>query len=1024
MADENNIGASRLLGTNGLQQAVDSLTTQVNKLTNSVNHVSTAFNNMSGSAGRTTGGSQTGNNWNASSNRNNYSGNGGGARFSGGGGLGSGGNNGGGGVFSGLATRLNGMPNGGRAAATIGGAAAVMGGFTAYGNKYMSSNMQMNMYGAQSAVAGGGGTAGLNLSMRQAFTNNNIALSAQDAAQAAYLNQFTFGNSQFGGRVNQGFARGMGQSNAFAYASPTMGATAAARAAQETYSARSFYAANALGLASPIGQGGVKTSMGDIAQSIYRRTFGNQQINQQQFNASVAQGGSLGVNLRYFGTQMGWSADTTQMYQNYLQGMVAAQSKGMTRMEYDNLSQKASQGDKGAINRLSETTGLGKSMFEHQRNLNATRLNRQEDILESLGPAFNQATDVVNKFSEALTNLLKSTGLDKAIGTGAGWGSALSSSMSGFGGAFGAAGGLMTAARLFGRGGGMGGLGGMFRGFGGFGGGGGGAAGGMINATRGASGAYNITSLGNAGMAAQGGGLLARGGVYGLAAAAIGGAGWLGWNSANHDKGGSIGDAMRLTGVLGNPLGAAAMWAGYGRRAYDKWWTGKNKESFWELLNPLGHEKRTTSTDGRAGGGSSANAGGGGSPANGSNANNGATAAQVLKFAQSQLGVPYVWGGTTPGKGLDCSGLVQWAYGQAGVKLPRVSQDQAHEGSPVPVNQVQPGDLLFKGDPATHVAIAMGGGKLLEAPRTGLNVRIRGYSAGEFTSARRVLGAVGNTDSLLNGNTDNAQNTNTLNNAQARSGGNVGNIGGTSEAAVISSALGSIMAALPISSKSRSAGSTSGTDQLGTPGTANGGTGGNDKASLQAYAKSLLAKYGWSSQWNDFDALVMSESSWDVHATNKSSGAYGLPQSLPGNKMKSAGADWQTSGDTQLRWMMDYIKERYGSPSKAWSFHQKNNWYAAGAWSIDKDQTATVHQGEMIIPAQQAESIRQVLLNNSFNPGMQNRGGSGGGITIGSIQVNLPAGWTGTRQDAQVAGRAIMDALVQDKRLKELQRGQ
>ena len=79
--------------------------------------------------------------------------------------------------------------------------------------------------------------------------------------------------------------------------------------------------------------------------------------------------------------------------------------------------------------------------------------------------------------------------------------------------------------------------------------------------------------------------------------------------------------------------------------------------------------------------------------------------------------------------------------------------------------------------------------------------------------------------------------------------------------------------------------------------------------------------------WGCVDALVTRESGWRVNATNRSSGAYGLPQSLPGTKMASAGADWQTNPVTQLRWMTGYVNARYGGFCQANSFQLRNNWY-------------------------------------------------------------------------------------------------
>jgi hypothetical protein len=71
----------------------------------------------------------------------------------------------------------------------------------------------------------------------------------------------------------------------------------------------------------------------------------------------------------------------------------------------------------------------------------------------------------------------------------------------------------------------------------------------------------------------------------------------------------------------------------------------------------------------------------------------------------------------------------------------------------------------------------------------------------------------------------------------------------------------------------------------------------------------------------------MKESGWNHTAMNPSSGAYGIPQSLPGTKMATAGADWQTNPATQISWGLGYISGRYGSPCNAWAHSQAVNWY-------------------------------------------------------------------------------------------------
>ncbi len=93
-------------------------------------------------------------------------------------------------------------------------------------------------------------------------------------------------------------------------------------------------------------------------------------------------------------------------------------------------------------------------------------------------------------------------------------------------------------------------------------------------------------------------------------------------------------------------------------------------------------------------------------------------------------------------------------------------------------------------------------------------------------------------------------------------------------------------------------------------------------------AMSMLAQYGWSSdQFSCLDELYLHESGWNPSAANPSSGAYGIPQALPGDKMAAYGADWQTNPATQLAWGLAYIRDSYGSPCGAWGFWESNNWY-------------------------------------------------------------------------------------------------
>ena len=101
-----------------------------------------------------------------------------------------------------------------------------------------------------------------------------------------------------------------------------------------------------------------------------------------------------------------------------------------------------------------------------------------------------------------------------------------------------------------------------------------------------------------------------------------------------------------------------------------------------------------------------------------------------------------------------------------------------------------------------------------------------------------------------------------------------------------------------------------------------------DPGSAQAYALEQVSARGWDqAEYSCLVALWNKESGWNHFALNRSSGAYGIPQSLPGEKMASAGADWATNPETQIRWGLGYIEARYGQPCVAWAHSQQRNWY-------------------------------------------------------------------------------------------------
>ena len=116
--------------------------------------------------------------------------------------------------------------------------------------------------------------------------------------------------------------------------------------------------------------------------------------------------------------------------------------------------------------------------------------------------------------------------------------------------------------------------------------------------------------------------------------------------------------------------------------------------------------------------------------------------------------------------------------------------------------------------------------------------------------------------------------------------------------------------------------------QPGQPGQTTGASAPAASGSPRQIAQAMLGSFGWSTgQFSCLDPLWEHESGWSVTAANPGSGAYGIPQALPGSRMASAGPDWQTSAATQIRWGLRYIKDTYGSPCAAWSHEQATGWY-------------------------------------------------------------------------------------------------
>jgi TP901 family phage tail tape measure protein len=143
------------------------------------------------------------------------------------------------------------------------------------------------------------------------------------------------------------------------------------------------------------------------------------------------------------------------------------------------------------------------------------------------------------------------------------------------------------------------------------------------------------------------------------------------------------------------------------------------------------------------------------------------------------------------------------------------------------------------------------------------------------------------------------------------------------------------------------------------------GGGGKVVGSFQELGKQMAAAVGWTgTQWTALQKLWQAESGWNPSAYNKSSGASGIPQALPASKMgrsaQLSNTDVMSRAQAQISWGLNYIRDRYGTPSRAWQFWQSKSphWYEKGAWKIAQNELAMLHKGEMVVPKKFADAIR------------------------------------------------------------------
>jgi cell wall-associated NlpC family hydrolase len=438
----------------------------------------------------------------------------------------------------------------------------------------------------------------------------------------------------------------------------------------------------------------------------------------------------------------------------------------------------------------------------------------------------------------------------------------------------------------------------------------------------------------------------------------------------------------------------------------------------------------------------------------------------AINFAMAQRGEPYVWGGTGPDS-WDCSGLMQAAYRSAGKKIRRTTWEQVGDGQPVSRDPKawKPGDLIFP-NPG-HVVMWLGGGRYIHAPRKGDVVKISSGTP-KAHAVRRMMGGGGNADWTNSKGSD----------PKAADGNKKKTDNGTSSPRQeLSSEPGTDWSS-NVNSLGQSYGMTATSGTLGmserevlasifggAPGGPSGGPGGNSASSPEAQQASDMAgtlikggqdvvdalrpfitdekskkktpkggspeankalgramagARGWSGrQWSDLLQLWVKESGWNHKAVNKSSGAAGIPQALPSAHPGVVTPEWMADPQAQIQWGLNYIAGRYRTPSRAWQHSQRTGWYRGGAWNVPEDELATVHQGEMVVPAPEARKIREVLTDTSAGPAS----GANYSFTFGTNSIQLNVGPGASPATARTTARELFEELQRITRDSAIAKG-
>lgn len=809
-----------------------------------------------------------------------------------------------------------------RTAAVVGGTLGAVGAAAVlFGKSQLEGQVVANQYTVNAQIASPVGqpfSQTNSLARFQAFGQggrnlNAAATSYQDAAMGQAAIGYISGNVP-GSVMNASGRAVQGATNAAAFFNPGLGYNGAAQLAGTMYSPQTSVNMQALGYSSTprkIG-GGKMQGTGQYVQSLLQGWYGSNSVAQKNLLATLSQGGIGTYNLQSIGYNQNQISQMTPL----LEGYNKLFNQGVSAKRADQLFSQATHGSLSSMHAaqdtLTNTYGLPQSDIQALKDKKSVSTGTSSDIADSFNKALSVSVGLLGRFSQWLNDIMRGTHTTGLVGGAGGIGGALSTV-----GSIGGGGILATLGirALLGGGGGLGGAVGTA----------GRAVGNTadslaMNSARGAGAAWRGLSglFDGAGAGGAGGGLaeMLGGGASAAALVAL------------------LGNAVRVrAGQPGGILGGTS-----------------NSPEFNARFGP-------STTDGRPGGASAVVPSKQATPQGGKQSVGGSVskAAQMaVHDAVGEVGVPYVYGGTTPA-GFDCSGLVQWAYNKAGVSLPRTSQDQAaflrHRG--VSPHNAQEGDIVFAagsdGSAAApgHEALMINRHQIVEAPHTGLDVRVRAYDPGEWVFVGRPNGSLAGAGGPTGpGGTPGGGATN---NAGTQGNTGMGSLMGTgvgfgaSEASTLTSVDESSMLAGGGGFMGGGGGAAGGTTAAGggQPGSGKGGAPGKKGAKTgnltgnKRIMNNWASKFGWGTgrEWNALNTLEMHEAGYDNTIKNPHSTAYGMGQFLD-STWATVGGHKTSNPNLQAEYMMKYIKGRYGDPVKAWAQYYNHpggvGWYGAG----------------------------------------------------------------------------------------------